>query len=793
MLRSGQDATQPVRRCQCKRIVTKDVFNVVLYMSIAPVCSMFVIARSEATQCYHQGYTKGPTSSKSKAPAMLRRCATADGLRRFAVLALVLLPLAFADQGQGTCADPYIIAGLPSRSGLQVFGEGRSTVGAAINYQWRSRPSPDFSYLLLGDCPETREVTVDNGLTGSGQCIPVRNRWDTELIVFAHSPGICTTPYFPIADVITSNDDGSLCGTGPSRVTFTAPAGRSFLIVLKGYTNTHVGPASIAISTAAPASPPPPRPPSPQPSPPRPPMPPPPPPLSPSPPAPPPGPGHCLNPVPIAGLLPGRPFTTWGSGFSTCNATKSWGVTHNPDFTYRLLGDVAAARTVVVDSCVPGHYSWDTELRVFAELPGICGQLRLQEEVGQEGPQARALVEFDDDGSACTPGSSRLVFPAPRGANFLIVVSGYRASSRVGLPGTGLPSLPGWMAAREGSGIRVGGVELPTSLWPPSTGRWPRHRPHPPGPLEVSWPSAAPCAPEPQQQRQQGQQGQWQQGQQQQQRQQGQQQQKQQQQQRKQPTTSIPASSSPALTQFDLTRLGLPAALCADLGTCFAPLPIPLPTTGFGSVVSGQGQSTCSARNTWTGPWTLRDFTHLLRAAPQPRIVTVDSCVAGEAAWDTLLLVMAVEAVNETLCLQTSPLWCHHPGVSALQEARDDDSSPCGNARSRVTFLAAANTQHLVVVRAYLSPATCPMVFLLAPCAVWISRCVRLSLADRALPTPTVATLSQPDATPLTLTHLTPTLGPPFARSKPLPPPPHSHLSHYPRLRLQKRSPLRPR
>ncbi|GFH09401.1 hypothetical protein HaLaN_04528 [Haematococcus lacustris] len=43
-------------------------------------------------------------------------------------------------------------------------------------------------------------------------------------------------------------------------------------------------------------------------------------------------------------------------------------------------GDVAAARTVVVDSCVPGHYSWDTELRVFAELPGICGQLRLQEE-----------------------------------------------------------------------------------------------------------------------------------------------------------------------------------------------------------------------------------------------------------------------------------------------------------------------------------------------------------------------------------------------------------------------------
>ncbi|GFH27243.1 hypothetical protein HaLaN_25535 [Haematococcus lacustris] len=290
------------------------------------------------------------------------------------------------DQGQGTCADPYIIAGLPSRSGLQVFGEGRSTVGAAINYQWRSRPSPDFSYLLLGDCPETREVTVDNGLTGSGQCIPVRNRWDTELTVFAHSPGICTTPYFPIADVITSNDDGSLCGTGPSRVTFTAPAGRSFLIVLKGYTNTHQGRSPVGCCLLWHT-----------------------------------GPGHCLNPVPIAGLLPGRPFTTWGSGFSTCNATKSWGVTHNPDFTYRLLGDVAAARTVVVDSCVPGHYSWDTELRVFAELPGICGQLRLQEE---------ALVEFDDDGSACTPGSSRLVFPAPRGANFLIVVSGYRASSR---------------------------------------------------------------------------------------------------------------------------------------------------------------------------------------------------------------------------------------------------------------------------------------------------------------------------------------------------------------------------
>ncbi|GFH18943.1 hypothetical protein HaLaN_15821 [Haematococcus lacustris] len=406
------------------------------------------------------------------------------------------------DQGQGTCADPYIIAGLPSRSGLQVFGEGRSTVGAAINYQWRSRPSPDFSYLLLGDCPETRVVTVDNGLAGSGQCIPVRNRWNTELIVFAHSPGICTTPYFP-----------------------TAPVACCLL--------WHSGP------------------------------------------------GHCLNPVPIAGLLPGRPFTTWGSGSSTCNATKSWGVTYNPDFTYRLLGDVAAARTVVVDSCVPGHYSWDTELRVFVDLPGICGQLRLQEE---------ALVAFDDDGSACTPGSSRLVFPAPRGASFLIVVSGYRAFSRCG-------------AAH----ISVATINTALSPAPPSP-------PWPPG----------------------------------------------------------------------------------DLGTCFAPLPIPLPTTGLGSVVSGQGQSTCNARNTWTGPWTLRDFTHLLRAAPQPRIVTVDSCVPGEAAWDTLLLVMAVEAVNETLCLQTSPPW----------EARDDDSSPCGNARSRVTFLAAANTQHLVVVRAYLSPAT---------------------------------------------------------------------------------------
>ncbi|KAL6751280.1 hypothetical protein V8C86DRAFT_2780806 [Haematococcus lacustris] len=294
-------------------------------------------------------------------------------------------------------------------------------------------------------------------------------------------------------------------------------------------------------------------------------------------------------------------------------------------------GDVAAARTVVVDSCVPGHYSWDTELRVFAERPGICGQLRLQEE---------ALVEFDDDGSACTPGSSRLVFPAPRGANFLIVVSGYRASSRCG-------------AAH----ISVATINRALSPAPPSP-------PWPPG----------------------------------------------------------------------------------DLGTCFAPLPIPLPTTGFGSVVAGQGQSTCTARNTWTGPWTLRDFTHLLRAAPQPRIVTVDSCVAGEAAWDTLLLVMAVEAVNETLCLQTSPLW----------EARDDDSSPCGNARSRVTFLAAANTQHLVVVRAYLSPATC------GSAAVSVSAWPTVPFPPPQLP---------PSPSPTPLPPPSPTSPPPSAPPSPAPSP----------------------
>ncbi|KAL6762468.1 hypothetical protein V8C86DRAFT_638629 [Haematococcus lacustris] len=134
--------------------------------------------------------------------------------------------------------------------------------------------------------------------------------------------------------------------------------------------------------------------------------------------------GQCLNPVAIAGLLPGQRQSVWGAGASTCDVlTTSWYFSENPDFTFRLLGDVDMERVVALDTCVEGQAAWDTQILVFTDEPDICGDPYLQDQ---------AFVAYDGDSSPCGQRRSSLSFTAAPGASYLIVVSGSRGRYRCG-------------------------------------------------------------------------------------------------------------------------------------------------------------------------------------------------------------------------------------------------------------------------------------------------------------------------------------------------------------------------
>ncbi|KAJ9524312.1 hypothetical protein QJQ45_008513 [Haematococcus lacustris] len=291
------------------------------------------------------------------------------------------------DAGEGTCSNPYEIAGLPAGATNRLYGMGFNTANATSNYNWPSinlTSSADFSFMLLGDSPDSRFITVDTGLTEGGQCAPSGSRWDTELVVFAHVPDVCgaSSAVLPEA-LVASNDDDSVCGGYSSRVSFTAAPGQDYLIVVKGYDMTEAGPPTIVIGTTDQ--------------------------------------GRCQDPVAITGLVPGQSLSV-GAGTSTCDIeTPSWDTSGNPDFTYRLLGDVDMERVVWLDTCVEGQLPWDTEIRVFTDEPDICSDLELQEQASAP----LALVRYDDDSSPCGRGRSYVSFKAAPGVSYLIVVSGF--------------------------------------------------------------------------------------------------------------------------------------------------------------------------------------------------------------------------------------------------------------------------------------------------------------------------------------------------------------------------------
>ncbi|GFH30794.1 hypothetical protein HaLaN_29714, partial [Haematococcus lacustris] len=74
------------------------------------------------------------------------------------------------------------------------------------------------------------------------------------------------------------------------------------------------------------------------------------------------------------------------------------------------------------------------------------------------------------------------------------------------------------------------------------------------------------------------------------------------------------------------------------------------------------------------------------------RSITIDTCVAGVNAWDTVLYVFPAQGGACTSC--------------PSNVVYDDQGSVCGQDRSRVTFNASAGVDYLVVVEGY-TPSSC--------------------------------------------------------------------------------------
>ncbi|KAJ9529443.1 hypothetical protein QJQ45_013709, partial [Haematococcus lacustris] len=188
--------------------------------------------------------------------------------------------------------------------------------------------------------------------------------WDTFLYVFEGPPATCSANPGTSAE-LTNDDDSSSCGELQSRVNFTALPGTTYYV----------------------PPPPPPRPP------------------------PPPLPlGHCGNPVVLSLLVAGTSNLVVGAGMTTVGATDSMITRFGRDVSYAIAGDVAYARNITIDTCVPGATAWDTFLYVFEGPPVDC----------IVNPGRSWGLTNDDDSSSCGELQSRVNFIALPGITYYV-------------------------------------------------------------------------------------------------------------------------------------------------------------------------------------------------------------------------------------------------------------------------------------------------------------------------------------------------------------------------------------
>jgi hypothetical protein len=71
-------------------------------------------------------------------------------------------------QQAGSCANPEPILNLSPGNGSVIAGEGLTTSGRTADMSWvyANTPTPEVSYLLRGDSPVARSVTISTCTTG---------------------------------------------------------------------------------------------------------------------------------------------------------------------------------------------------------------------------------------------------------------------------------------------------------------------------------------------------------------------------------------------------------------------------------------------------------------------------------------------------------------------------------------------------------------------------------------------------------------------------------------------------
>ncbi|KAJ9512990.1 hypothetical protein QJQ45_029210 [Haematococcus lacustris] len=281
----------------------------------------------------------------------------------------------------GSCSNPHNISlGLGSASWVP------TTTTCNTTDSFPCRQARDYTYRLPA-FNATRSITIDT-------CVAGVDAWDTVLYVFPAQGGACTS----CPDIVLFDDQGSVCGQDRSRVTFNASAGVDYLVVVEGYITTSCGVPAINVASALPniASI-----------------------------------GSCNNPHNIS---LGLGSASWVPTTTTCNTTNSFPCRQARDYTYRLPA-FNAMRSITIDTCVAGVDAWDTVLHVFAAQGSACTlcpvssslQLALLNCTTDRGVVQKAIQ--DDDGSVCGQHLSRVTFNASAGVDYLVVVEGFLSTS----------------------------------------------------------------------------------------------------------------------------------------------------------------------------------------------------------------------------------------------------------------------------------------------------------------------------------------------------------------------------
>ncbi|KAJ9510824.1 hypothetical protein QJQ45_027765, partial [Haematococcus lacustris] len=273
--------------------------------------------------------------------------------------------------GTGDSCTPYLLADLPA-AGVTVFNISQTTCGTANG--WNCRPAPEFLYLLPSSEEGDRSITLDT-------CVEGVAAWDTVLYVIPVQDGTCgqcsvrgsagppasrlCTGTVCLPDAIAINDDSSICGrmTYLSRVTFTAKAGQAYWVVVEGYSASVVDPCTP----------------------------------------------YLLADLPAAGE------TVYNNYETTCGTANGWNCRPAPDFLYLLPSSEEGDRSITLDTFVYEYHFWNTLLYVIPVQDGTCGQ-------------CSGAIASDDDSSFWDNGLSRVTFTAKAGQAYWVLVEGYSAS-----------------------------------------------------------------------------------------------------------------------------------------------------------------------------------------------------------------------------------------------------------------------------------------------------------------------------------------------------------------------------